>query len=75
MKTFFIAALVLASIVIVFATVALEPKSQGAGAVYGQESNAFGSSSHRMRDRMFNRATIIASIVFLISLAGIFALS
>nr|WP_083430799.1 preprotein translocase subunit SecG [Ndongobacter massiliensis] len=74
METFFVVLLVIVSVLIIVATLAMEPKTQGAGSAYGQETNVFGKSAHQSRDRMLQKITIICSLVFMISLIAILAI-
>lgn len=73
MRTFFIVLLVLASLAIIVATQMIEPKSQGAGAMYGQDTNTFGSAAFQTRDKLLNKVTIISAVVFMVSLIGLLA--
>lgn len=73
MKTAVIILLVIASIVIIAATLVMEPKTK-AGALFGQESNVYGTSVHRPKDALLNKVTIISSAVFVLSLIALLAL-
>ena len=70
MKTFFVIVLVIASLVIIGATVLMDPKT-GAGSSYGQDANAFGTSAYKGKDIMLNKVTAVCSIIFVISLIGL----
>ena len=72
LKPVIIAILVLASIVIIAATLMMEPKTK-AGALFGQESNVYGTSVHRPKDDMLNKATIVCGVIFVISLVALLA--
>lgn len=74
MDKIFIVLLVISSIVIILATLMMEPKTQGAGSLYGMETNTFGTASHQSKDYLLTRATIVCSVLFVISLIGLVAL-
>jgi len=74
LNKFFIGLLVIASIVIIVTTMLMEPKTQGAGSAYGQETNTFGKSAHQSKDYALNRFTVMAGVVFVACLIAILAL-
>lgn len=73
LKTGIIVLLVLASIVIIVATLMMEPKTN-AGTMFGQDSNVYGTSVHRPKDALLNKVTVICSVVFVLSLIALLAL-
>ena len=50
----------------------MEPKTK-AGALFGQESNVYGTSVHRPKDDMLNKVTIVCGVIFVISLIALLA--
>lgn len=66
MEQVFIALLVIASLVIIVATLMMEPVSKGVTG-YGQETNVFGKSAHRSKEQLLRRVTIVSAVVFVIS--------
>lgn len=64
----------IASVAIIIAYLAMEPKSQGAGSVYGQEGSAFGSTAHQAREKLLNKIMIVAGVVLMIGLIALVAL-
>ncbi len=74
MNTLFIILLVISSIVIIGTTLVMEPKT-GAGSMYGQDANAFGTSAYHNRDHMLNKFTVISAVVFVVSLIGLVLVS
>lgn len=74
MQTFFIAVLVIASVIIIATTTMMEPKSRS-GSAFGQESsNVYGTSVHRTKDHFLNKITVGAAVIFVLSLIAILAL-
>ncbi len=74
MKYFFIALLVIASIIILITTLMMEPKTK-AGSSFGQtDSNMFGTSVHKTKDAFLNKITIVAAVVFTVSLVAMLAI-
>ncbi|MDD7593294.1 MAG: preprotein translocase subunit SecG [Peptoniphilaceae bacterium] len=73
MEPLFIGLLVIASIVIIVATLLMSPKT-GAGTAFGQDSNTYGTSVHKSKDQFLNKVTIGAGVVFVASLIAILAL-
>ncbi|WP_308540517.1 preprotein translocase subunit SecG [uncultured Murdochiella sp.] len=73
LKTAVIILLVIASVLIIAATLMMEPKTN-AGTMFGQESNVYGTSVHRPKDALLNKVTIICSVVFVLSLIALLAL-
>lgn len=73
MNTFFIVLLVIASVIIIVATLLMDPKT-GSGTAFGQDSNTFGTSVHKSKDQFLNKVTIVAGVVFVASLIAILAL-
>ncbi|NLW53054.1 MAG: preprotein translocase subunit SecG [Tissierellia bacterium] len=67
MQTFFIGLLVVASIIIIVTTLLMEPKTEGMGSLTGAESNVFGKSASRNKERLLQRIMIGAAVVFMIS--------
>lgn len=74
MKTILIGLLAIVSIIIIVATSMMEPKTQGMGGVYGQDTNSFGTSAHQSKDKMLNKVTIICAIVFMVALIATHAM-
>lgn len=70
MSTLFIILLVISSVVIIGTTLLMDPKT-GAGSMYGQDANAFGTSAYHGKDQMLNKVTVICAVVFVISLIGL----
>lgn len=67
MQTVFIGLLVIASIVIIVSTLLMEPKTEGMGSLTGAESNVFGKSASRGKEKLLTKLMIGAAIVFMIS--------
>lgn len=67
MHTLFIALLVISSIVIIATTLVMEPKTEGMGALYGADTNVFGKSASRGREKLLSRLMIVSAVVFFIS--------
>ncbi|MEB3429435.1 preprotein translocase subunit SecG [Citroniella saccharovorans] len=74
MSTFFTVLLLLASIVIIVAVLMTEPKTQGLGSSYGQDTNIFGHGGKRSKDFILNKVIVGAFIIFLISAVVVTAL-
>ncbi|MDY3052015.1 MAG: preprotein translocase subunit SecG [Ndongobacter sp.] len=74
MDKFFIVLLVISSAVIILSTLAMEPKTQGMGSAYGQDTNMFGKSAHQSKEKKLQQFTIVSALVFMISLIAIIAL-
>ncbi len=62
--------LVVTSVIIIVATLMMKPKT-GAGSLFGQEANMYGTSAYKSRDAFLNKITIICSVIFVISLLGL----
>ena len=67
MQTLFIGLLVVASIIIIVTTLLMEPKTEGMGSLTGAESNVFGKSASRGREKLLSRLMIVSAVVFFIS--------
>lgn len=70
MKTFNMIVLVVSSIAIIITTLLMKPKT-GAGSLFGQEANMYGTSAYKSREGMLNKLTIIFAVIFVISLLGL----
>lgn len=75
MYNFFIVLLAVASLVIIIATLLMEPKTEGMGTLSGGETNVFGKSASRGKEAILQRIMIVSSIVFLISSVMVSVLS
>lgn len=67
MYNVFLVLLVVASITIVLASLLMEPKVEGLGSLSGEQSNVFGKSASRSKEKMLNNLMIGAALVFLVS--------
>ncbi|MDO5027299.1 MAG: preprotein translocase subunit SecG [Tissierellia bacterium] len=67
METLFIVLLVISSISIIVSTLLMEPKTEGMGSLTGGETNIFGKSASRGKERILSTIMVVAAIVFLIS--------
>lgn len=63
MENFFAVLLMLASLVIIIAVTMQDPKTEGLGALAGQETNVFGRSAHRTKNEMLDKVVIAGGIV------------
>lgn len=75
MDKLFIVLLVISSLIIIVTTLIMEPKTEGMGSLSGAETNVFGKSASRGREKILQRLTVISAIVFLISAIMISVLS
>lgn len=66
MKTVFSVILVLSSIVIIFAVMSQETKSEGMAALTG-ETNVGGHGGRLTKDNYINRVVVVSSVIFLVS--------
>lgn len=66
MKTVFLALLLLSSVGIIFATVLMDPKSEGMGSITGSAEQLLGKQS-RGKDKLLNTVTVACGIVFAVS--------
>lgn len=67
MQNFMTVLLLMASVAIIIAVLLMEPKSQGMGTISGSDTNVFGKSGFKTKDALYNKVTVVASIVFLVS--------
>ncbi len=74
MNTFFIILLVITSVIIIATTLIMEPVTRGAGSMYGQDTNAFGLTSHQSKEKTLQKVMIISGVIFVVSLIAIVAL-
>lgn len=70
LKTLCMVLLVVTSVIIIVATLMMKPKT-GAGSLFGQEANMYGTSAYKSRDAFLGKITIISSVIFVISLLGL----
>ena len=63
MENFFAVLLMLASLVIIISVTMQDPKTEGLGALTGQETNVFGRSAHRTKNEMLDKVVIAGGIV------------
>lgn len=67
MKNLFMILLVISSIGIIIATNLMEPKQQGMGGSYGQDTNVFGRTANKAKEALLQKITIISAVVFMLS--------
>lgn len=67
MQRLFIGLLLVSSIVIIIATMLMEPKSEGMGALSGSETNVFGKSASRGKEKLLSLVTIVSAVVFMVT--------
>ncbi|MDO4779197.1 MAG: preprotein translocase subunit SecG [Tissierellia bacterium] len=75
METVLIVLLVISSIVIILTTMLMDPKTEGMGALSGSETNVFGKSASKGKEKLLSRLTIIFAVVFMITSVLIAVLS
>ena len=69
MVNFFAVLLLIASLIVIVAVTMQEPKTDGLGALAGQETNVFGRSAHRTKNEMLDKVVIVGGVLlFLISI-------
>lgn len=66
MVGFFSILVMLASLLVIVAVTAQEPKTQGMGSLSGQETNVFGKSAHKSKDELLDKFVIAGGIVLFI---------
>ena len=72
MENFFAVLLMLASLVIIISVTMQDPKTEGLGALTGQETNVFGRSAHRTKNEMLDKVVIAGGIVlFLLCIVSV----
>lgn len=67
METLFIVLLVISSLAIIVCTLLMEPKTEGMGTLSGGETNVFGKSASRGKEKLLQTIMIVSAIIFLIS--------
>ena len=75
MDKLFIVLLVVSSVIIIVASLIMEPKTEGMGSLSGAETNVFGKYASRGREQILQRLMVISAIVFMISAIMISVLS
>lgn len=69
MVNFFAVLLLIASLIVIVAVTMQEPKTDGLGALAGQETNVFGRSAHRTKNEMLDKVVVFGGVLlFLISI-------
>lgn len=74
LRTVIIGLLAIISVVIILVSLMMEPKSEGAGATYGQSSGAFGSTAHQAKEKLLQKVMIFSGAVAAICLIALIVL-